>query len=420
MTTQQLRHCIQGLYERWITKLVYCLLLCLFLYQSTVAQAQLKVQTDFPGGSGEVVSLDAKTQHLVLNPADHPGRGWRCWWYVRLTGIRPRETVTLDVGNAPWATPDQATFSVDEGETWQHTEMGERDQKRIVYKLKVDTDSVFVAWGPPFVSSDAKALVGKLDAGSEEASAFNLCQTRGGRETPAIRIGAEEGRDKPLVWIQARQHAWESGSSWVAQGFGEWLVSDAAGAVWLRRNYEVVLVPVMDIDNVDLGAGGKSQTPHDHNRDWSDEPNWRAVAAAQALIKKAAENDRLAAFVDLHNPAVEDLSPFFFLPAAEIMSGAAKVNQTRFLAIAKEEMRGPLQFNGRVKASGSAYDKDWTKISSNWVSLLGTPAIAVTLETSWNTPNSTTENYRIIGRQLGQSISRSLKEQAEPGKNEKD
>ncbi|MCC7333784.1 MAG: zinc carboxypeptidase [Pirellulaceae bacterium] len=420
MNTQQLRHCIQRLYERWITKLSYCLLLCLVLSQSTAAQAQLKVQTDFPGGSGEVVSLNEKNQHLVLNPTNHPGHGWRCWWYVRLTGIRPGETVTLDVGNAPWATPDQATFSVDGGETWQHTEKGERDQKRIVYKLKVDADFVLVAWGPPFVSSDAKALVEKLAAGSEAASAFTLCQTRGGRETPAIRIGAEEGRDKPLVWIQARQHAWESGSSWVAQGFGEWLVSDDAGAVWLRRNTEVVLVPVMDIDNVDLGAGGKSQTPHDHNRDWGDDPHWNSVAAAHALIRKAAENDKLAAFVDLHNPAAEDLSPFFYLSSEEIMSDAAKVNQTRFLAIAKEEMRGPLRFNGRVKSSGSAYDKNWTKISGNWASLLGTPAIAVTLETSWNTPHSTTENYRTIGRQLGQSISRSLKEQAESGKNEKD
>ncbi len=363
-----------------------------------------------------MVSLDAETQHIVLNPADHPERGWRCWWYIRLSGIRAGETVRLDVGDAPWATPDRATFSVDGGETWQQTEKGERDQKRIVYQLKVETDTALVAWGPPFVPSDAKALVGKLDAASEEASAFNLCLTREGRETPAIRIGAEEGRDKPLVWIQARQHAWESGSSWVARGVGEWLVSDDAGAVWLRRNCEVILVPVMDIDNVHRGAGGKSQSPQDHNRDWSDEPHWNAVAAAQSLIKKAAENDRLVAFVDLHNPAAGDLFPFFFLPEPEIMTDAAKENQARFLAVAKEEMRGPLRFGGKVVVSGSGYDKiNWKKMSSNWVSLLGTPAIAMTLETSWNTPNSTPENYRIIGGHLGQSISRHLMEKAELG-----
>ncbi len=392
------------------------LIFCLLLFLVTPLQAQLKVDIDFPGGSGEVVSLDAKAQRIVLNPTDHPKRGWRCWWYVRLTGIQAGRTVTLDVGDAPWATPDRATFSTDGGAIWQQTEKGTRDQKRIVYKLKVNADSVLVAWGPPFVPSDAKALVGKLAAASDKASAFNLCQTREDRETPAIRIGAEEAQRKPLVWIQARQHAWESGSSWVARGVGEWLISDDAGAIWLRENCEVVLVPVMDIDNAHRGAGGKSQTPHDHNRDWSEKPHWNTVAAAQALIKKAAEDGRLAAFVDLHNPSAGDPSSFFYIPDPKVTTDVAKKNQTRFLAIAKKEMRGPLPYDGKVVISASAYDKNSKGIATSWVNRLGTAAIAVTLETSWNTPNSSAENYRINGRQLGQSISRSLKESSVVGK----
>ena len=35
---------------------------------------------------------------------------------------------------------------------------------------------------------------------------------------------------------------------------------------------EIVLVPIMDIDNAATGNGGKDALPQDHNRDWSDQP----------------------------------------------------------------------------------------------------------------------------------------------------
>jgi hypothetical protein len=45
---------------------------------------------------------------------------------------------------------------------------------------------------------------------------------------------------------------------WVAQGFAEWLLSDRdADAAWLRQHGEVFIVPIMDVDNVATGNGGK-------------------------------------------------------------------------------------------------------------------------------------------------------------------
>lgn len=367
-------------------------------------QAQLAVDTDFPGGSGEVASIDQVASTIILNPTDHPDRGWRCWWYVRLTGITPGKTITLDLGDAPWATPKRATFSIDGGKTWQHSDDGTRDGKRIRYSLTFDTETALVAWGPPFVPADARALVEKLAAACDDAAVFSLCRTREDRDTPALRIGAV---GKPLIWIQARQHAWESGASWVAKGFAEWIVSDAPEAAKLRENYEIVFVPIMDIDNVHRGAGGKSQKPQDHNRDWSDAPHWHAVAAAQKELRAAAKADRLTMFIDLHNPGAGDLFPFFFVPPADILSAAAKANLASFLDNAKSEITGPLRFTGKVIESGAKYDpKAWTMISKNWVARLGTPAISVTLETAWNNPASTTDGYQTVGQQLGLAIAR--------------
>ncbi|MHC4876772.1 MAG: M14 family zinc carboxypeptidase [Planctomycetota bacterium] len=361
------------------------------------SQAEITVDTDFPGGSGVVSKIDQNAGLITLDPDDHPGRGWRCWWYVKLTGLTPGYTVTLDVGAAPWATPDRATFSIDNGQTWQHTAKGTRDGKRIL-----------VAWGPPFVPADADALVKRLAGASPDAAAFSLCRTRENRDTPALRVtaagNADDWEKRPLIWIQARQHAWESGASWVCRGFAEWLVSDDEDAVRLRKHTKIVIVPIMDIDNVHRGAGGKNQQPQDHNRDWSDTPHWRAVAAAQLEIRAAAEAGRLAAFIDLHNPTARDTQPYFYVPPKDILSEQGRKNLNNFLAAAKQHINGSLPYTGRTIESGSRYDPKWSFISKNWVAKLGTPAVAATLETAWNTPASTTGGYQAVGRTLGEAL----------------
>lgn len=380
-----------------------------FLGPLMVMSGEITVSTDFPGGSGEVVSIDQAEATIVLNPTDHPGKGWRCWWYVKLTGLPLDGPVILDVGEAPWATPDRATLSLDEGKTWQHSQPGKREGKRIRYRLEPGTDSALVAWGPPFVPDDAAALTRKMAEGRHGMETFSLCSTREGHETPALRSRPvpEQNDVFPLVWLNARQHAWESGSSWVARGFGEWFVSDDPDAVRLRQSAEVVLVPIMDIDNAQRGAGGKNQHPQDHNRDWTGKPHWHAVAAAQAELRTAAEAGRLAMFMDLHNPGAGDRFPYFYTPPRSELSEPAVQNLDHFLALAKEHLTGPLRFTGKTIESGQQYDpKAWSAISKNWVARLGTPAVSVTLETSWNTPSSTTEGYLTIGAELGRAISR--------------
>ena len=163
----------------------------------------------------------------------------------------------------------------------------------------------------------------------------------------------------------------------------------------------------MDIDNVQRGAGGKNQQPQDHNRDWTDTPHWHAVAAAQGHLRSAAEAGRLAAFIDLHNPGANERFPFFYVSADELQSDAARANHAKFLGAAQAEITGPLGFQGKTLVSGKAYDPDaWMAISKNWVAQLGTPAVAVTLETPWNTPHSTVAGYMTVGRQLGKTVAR--------------
>lgn len=373
------------------------------------APTELTIHSDFPGGSVTVESIDQQARTLRVLPAHHQDRGWDCWWYFKVEGIVPGETLTLDVGGGVWATPDQCFYSVDNS-TWMQLPRGNRTVKnRIAFQAKVNSSTAWFAWGPPFVPTDAAALVKSAAASSPWATEFELCQTRAGRSTPALRV-RETGtpdNERLRIWVQARQHAWESGSSWVCQGFVKWLISDDPAAVRLRKSTEIVIVPIMDIDNVTLGAGGKNEVPQDHNRDWTDHPHWRSVEAAQQEILKMNAEDRFALFVDLHNPSAGDREPYFYTAPHQILSEVGKRRLDTFLEAARTEMTAPLAFRGKTIESGASYDKNWQAISKNWVMQRCNPhAVALTLETAWNTPDSTPEGYQHVGHGLGRTIGR--------------
>jgi hypothetical protein len=371
----------------------------------------LRVNSDFPGGSARVEGTDQESRTIRLLPTSHADRGWVCWWYCKIEGIRPGETITLDVGGGGFATPGQAVFSLD-NKTWQRTTAGQRQKDRIVYRQRIDGREAWFAWGPPFVIRHATELIESAAKTSPHARAVQLCKSKDGHAVPGLRIDQKDGDKERLgIWVQARQHAWESGSSWVAAGFVEWLLSDDARAEALRRKAVVTVIPIMDVDNVERGAGGKNQKPHDHNRDWSAQAVWPEVQTAMKEIAALDAAGKFDLFVDLHNPGPGDRQPFFFVPPAEILSAHRRRNLDSFLDACRLEMRGPLPLAARPRESGANYDRNWERISKNWVARnTRDHVVAVCLETAWNTPQSTQENYRRVGRELGLAVERYFRE----------
>ena len=379
------------------------LLACLHVVPA--ARADLKVNSAFPNGSGHVESIDQATNTIRLVPTPYENRGWQCWWYIHVTGIRSGDDLSIEVGPVPWATPRYATFSLD-NQNWQQTSFGQRRGTKYVYSQRIIGSEAWFAWGPPFTVDDAQRLIGDVVRRLPNAESFVLCRTREGRQVPALRL-VPEGAPSMGIWIQARQHAWESGSSWVCRGLVEWLASGDPLAARLRDNAVITVVPIMDVDSVSIGAGGKNQTPHDHNRDWSHQPHFPSVAAAIEQISSLDRQKKFDLFIDLHNPGPSDQHPFFYLTPRQLLSEWANRNVDRFLAAAKHEITGPLEFRGERRESGAGYDRNWKRISKNWVSMNTRPhVVSVTLETSWNTEHSTVDGYHAVGRQLGRAIER--------------
>lgn len=392
-------------------------LLCLSAGCGTLARPgapmALTVKTNFPGGSVHVEMLDAENQTIRFTPASNPGRGWDCWWYFKVEGIRPGTMVTLDLSGMNFATPDQAQFSLD-NKTWTHTAPGTRTKERIVYQQRIDASEAWFAWGPPFQLSHARDLVRRVARSSPHAKAFTLCRSLDGHTVPALRItergpGEAPERERAGVWVHARQHAWETGSSWVCRGFTEWLVSDESEAVALRNRAVIYIVPIMDPDNVERGAGGKNQQPHDHNRDWSDDPRYPEVRAAIEHIRRMDEAGNFRLFVDLHNPAPRDRNVHFHITPRELVPQKTPLFE-RFIELTREEMtKSDLKFMGKIVESGRNYDGKWERISGVWTTRnTNARAMGICVETAWNTPHSTQAGYMQVGRELGRTITRYL------------
>ena len=151
---------------------------------------------------------------------------------------------------------------------------------------------------------------------------FTLAMSEAGHAVSGVNIsgsssgggGGQANKTRALVWFQARQHVWESGSSWVVDGLARWAASPTGGA--LRQVADVVVVPIMDVDNVVVGGAGKDQLPVDFNRDWCalgqvarNETgalcqHWIAIKTAVAAIRDAMASGRYdnLIFVDSHSP----------------------------------------------------------------------------------------------------------------------
>ncbi len=413
----------------------FLLLLLLFFAPSHSTQA-LTVDSDFEGASVRVIQVDAAQQKIIFMPGGDPRRGWPCWWCFRVDGLDPSKPLLLEVRasdlpmpqanglpsgkplSSEWCMPQRASISTD-GAAWRHTDLGTRPPggEGIIYTIPNPGASLLVAWGPPYTPAKAAQVAKEIAGSSSAAEELELCKSREGRSVPLLRIceGDRVEARRFGIWVQARQHAWESGASWVWQGFAEWLMGPDSEASWLRQNAEVFMVPIMDVDNTATGNGGKEALPRDHNRDWAEKPNWNEVAAAQTHIRELVREGRMDLFLDLHNPAPGDKKAFFYALPPELVKEPGLTHRTRFISLVKTHVGEVFPMMDTPKYDGPKYHPLWRQMSGTWVTMNGNPqTVAVCLETPWNIEQSTITGYKAVGARLAQSVAKYLSTRPSP------
>jgi hypothetical protein len=143
-----------------------------------------------------LVASDAVAQSLTVAPGTQPKGGWRTWWACDVSGLDPARPLELTVKDSVTACGRTPVISRDSGLTWTH----------LVARSLIGAATVRLAWYVPYTLADAQASIAAAVTVRPALRAGTLTTSEGGRPVPMLS-GCTPG--KPVVWIQARQHAWE-------------------------------------------------------------------------------------------------------------------------------------------------------------------------------------------------------------------
>ena len=239
----------------------------------------------FEGGSlGKIEKLgDAQFRCYVEGQHDERGRNRQAnWYYFRMDNVQGRDvTLTLtdfvgEYNDRPGSCAMNAdtipVFSYDD-EHWQHFPAMEWDdrKKEATLRFKPERDRIWIAHIAPYTHSRLlRLLLDEIDR-KDCARVEVIGRTVQRHELHLVTVTDFEKPDagKKTVWLQARQHAWETGTSYVMEGALRFITSNDPRASELRDKVVFKFTPMMDPDGCASGKVRFNANGYDVNRHWN-------------------------------------------------------------------------------------------------------------------------------------------------------
>jgi murein tripeptide amidase MpaA len=290
----------------------YVMLAFLFL-------AGIGVVSNFEGGSvGKVDRVGPDhLQCAVRGQADQDQRNRQAnWYYFELTHL-PRRAVTIDLTNlageynyhspAFAVTKDTRPVYSYDGVTWTHFSNEQVSWQESYLRLRFEpaSDHIWIAHVAPYTNRDLERLLNSFQA-SPYFDRQVVGHTVQKRDMLLLTITNPKASQtgKKVIWLMFRQHAWETGSSWVCEGAIRFLLSDDERAQRLRDGNIVKIFPMADPDGVADGGVRFNQNGYDLNRNWDTiDPRTMPEIAAQhkAILDWVDAGHPIDLFLSLHN-----------------------------------------------------------------------------------------------------------------------
>ena len=347
----------------------------LVLSAAAAEPAEVTFSTAFEGGSlGRIEKLGDTTFRVhILGQQDERGHNRAATWYCfRMDHVQGRDlTITLtdfvgeynDVpGSVPMNEKIRPAMSED-GRTWNHAEdmTWDKEKKEATVRLKPKQDSVWLATQAMYPHSRFMALAEELKP-SPHARIEVIGKSAQGRDLLLITITdfAKPDTDKKTIWLQARQHAWEGGTSYVAEGALRFAVSNTPEARALRENNVCIFTPMVAVDGCAIGLPRFNVHGFDPNRHW-DEVNLRDKRYLElmpevwyfkkAILSHVGRGGRIDLMLNMHNTETGE----YVATQAEDMASLTKMNvlYDRLLAATSFDPAPPQKLRSGGPASGN-------------------------------------------------------------------
>ncbi len=172
-----------------------------------------------------------------------------------------------------------------DGREWKPIPLESLPGNRVRLSVRMPGPRLYVARVEPYRLSDLDHLLASIRT-NPLVEISPIGKTVEGRELEILRIG--HPRAPYRVFLRARAHPWEAGSSWVMQGFIQRLLrGDELSAKYLDR-YCVYLLAMANKDGVARGRTRFNLQGKDLNRDW-DKPADPQLAPENCGLEKWLE-----------------------------------------------------------------------------------------------------------------------------------
>jgi len=311
----------------------YCLIL-LFVFQQACqprkdseegGAALVTFHSNFEGGSlGEVEEI-APLHYAcaVEGESDWEERNRQASWYYFMVKGAKGKALTIDLtqlvgeynykyGAHAITEHTRPLISYDQ-EVWQHLDdrvvSWDDAQKELRLQIKPKADSIWIAHQPPYTNQRLKSLLSEYQDHSQ-LSISNIGESVEGRDLQLLTItDTDVPQDKKkVIWLMARQHSWEAGTSWVMEGALRYLL-DSAEEHQLGRAYVFKIMPMADPDGVARGGVRFNSHGHDLNRNWDlVKPDEMPEIYAQKteIVNWLLSGKSIDLFLTLHNTEAAD------------------------------------------------------------------------------------------------------------------
>jgi len=290
----------------------------------TILLLAVTVRTNFEAGRiGRVEQVSENDWRCAVpGETDQDGRNRQpSWFYFRMDGVRGRE-LTIELAGLHGEYNDRPhdgsghrnmrpVYSYD-NRNWRHFPASEwvPAAAAIRVRLKAERDRVWIARQPPYTNEHLRRLIADLRRDPHFTSRV-IGRSVEGRPLLLLTVTNPSVPDsaKKVIWLMGRQHAWESGTSWVVEGVLRFLLSQAPEAVRTRDTYIVQVLPMADPDGVYGGGVRFNKYGYDLNRNWdvADPVRMPEIHAQRRVILEWVDaGRRLDLFLTLHNTEARD------------------------------------------------------------------------------------------------------------------
>lgn len=242
---------------------------------------RIYIDKDFPGGNIQINRIEGNTIYLEQEIRDTTE-----WWFYfsfRATA-KVKGEYTFIFENGDVISRFGPAISLD-GYNYFFNKETFINNHCFKYSFE-ENSTVYFAFSYPYQEKHFDIFISKhKDIIKEEMDEL----TNRGRKQYVYSFGNKDGK---TFLLTCRHHACEASANYVLEGAIEQLLISP-----LKNKYSISVIPFVDLDGVIDGDQGKSRYPHDHNRDYIDEPIYSSIR----YIKKHYHNN-LIYYFDLHCP----------------------------------------------------------------------------------------------------------------------